>query len=943
MLTRHSSRRHRLDQAVLAKRLEGAVSYDRIAGYFRSSLFEIAGEALAWVSGPIRVVCNSDIDPTDMATAAAAQASLRRSWCAGLPEAAPPSAMPRYRALYEALTSRRIEIRVLPDDAFGLIHGKAGIVRRADGSATAFMGSVNESLSAWKLNYEIVWEDDDPETVAWVQEEFDALWNDARAVDLSVCPFIAQDVERIVRRQVIEPAALPAIANPVTAAASAAVETPVYRRDQGLWPHQKYFARLALERHRLGGARLVLADQVGLGKTVQLAMAALLMALDEPDAGPILVLAPKPVLQQWQDELMELLALPSARWNGRAWVDENDVEHAAEGIRGLPKCPRRIGLVSQGLVVRGAHETLQILLAQRYTCVIVDEAHRARRRAVPAVDANATEIDERAEPNKLMAFLRQIAPRTKSMLLATATPVQLHPVEAWDLLHVLSHGNDGVLGGQTLTSPWYQASRCLDIASGNARVPAVDVRSGWEYVRDPLPSRREHPAFERIRRSLHAEDSKWQFRPESLDQLPRAIQRVQLSNELLPEYGERFNPLLRSIVRRTRGYLEATVNPATGDYYLPRVNVRLFGEEDDGALVLSGYLRDAYEEAEAFSHLLQQRVRGAGFFKTLLLRRLGSSMEAGRRTITKLLNEVPDVPEDEEEDDEDEEEDELPGLIGRPPVGASDMKRFTAAEVASLRRCLALLRQGGNNDPKLEAVLGYLLGTHPAVTRRWLDHGCILFSQYYDTVRWMGDELARRADFLGMDIGLYAGSNRSGFWRAGQFQRCDRNVLKQRVRDGTLTLLLGTDAAAEGLNLQRLGTLINIDLPWNPTRLEQRKGRIQRIGQTRSEIWIANMRYRGSVEDRVHQVLAGRLSAIHDLFGQIPDTLKDVWVEIALNDERAARQLIDRAASTRNPFDVKYSAVEDSDWESCASVLNAVSVREMLSVGWGEHVPRSSV
>jgi hypothetical protein len=931
MITRHSSRRQRLDRSVLTRRLEGAVSYDRIAGYFRSSLFEVAGEALAAVAGPVRIICNSDIDPRDMATAAAAQASLRRSWCAGLPEEAPTDALPRYRALYDALTSRRVEVRVLPNEAFGLVHGKAGVVRRADGSATAFMGSVNESLSAWKLNYEILWEDDDAESVAWVQEEFDALWNDARAVDLSVCPFIAQDVQRIVRRQVIEPTELPAIADPIAAAASAAVETPVYRRDQGLWPHQKYFARLALERHRLGGARLVLADQVGLGKTVQLAMAALLMALEDPEGGPILVLAPKPLLQQWQDELMELLALPSARWNGRAWVDENDVEYAAEGARGLGRCPRRIGLVSQGLVVRGLPDALNQLLAKRYTCVIVDEAHRARRRTVPKVDASAAEVDERAEPNRLMAFLREIAPKTKSMLLATATPVQLHPVEAWDLLHILSHGNDGVLGGWTHTSPWFQASRCLEVATGDATVPTGDVRSGWEYVRDPLPSRLEDPAFDRIRRSLGAKDEKWQFRPESLDQLPVAIQRVQLSNGLLPSYGERFNPLLRCIVRRTRGYLEATINPATGDYYLPRVIVRLFGEEDEGALVLGGYLREAYEEAETFSQLLQQRVKGAGFFKTLLLRRLGSSMEAGRRTIAKLLGEVPDLPDDDEEDDE---ADDVPAVVGRPSNGASEMKQFTAAEVAALRRCLDLLRQGGNNDPKLEAVVGYLLGTHSTAKHRWLDHGCILFSQYYDTVRWVGEELAQRAELSHIDIGLYAGSNRSGFWRGGRFQRCDRNVLKQRVREGTLTLLLGTDAASEGLNLQRLGTLINIDLPWNPTRLEQRKGRIQRIGQARAEIWIANMRYRGSVEDRVHQVLASRLSAIHNLFGQIPDTLEDVWVQVALQDEQAARQLIDRTAATRNPFDAKYSVVEDAEWESCASVLNSVSVRELLSRGW---------
>ncbi|MHB1201400.1 MAG: phospholipase D-like domain-containing protein, partial [Polaromonas sp.] len=773
MLQRHSSRLNRLDQSVLTQRLNGAVSYDRIAGYFRSSLFEVAGEALASVAGPVRIICNSDLDPQDLITAAAAQAALRRSWCAGKPEDAPPAALPRYRALYAALTSKKMEVRVLPDSAFGLIHGKAGVLRYADGSATAFMGSVNESLSAWKLNYELLWEDNDPATIAWVQAEFDALWNDARAVDLACCPFIVQDVQRIISRTVIEPADLTTMADPTLVAAAAAVETPVYRREQGLWPHQKYFARLALERHRLGGARLVLADQVGLGKTVQLAMAAMLMALDDPDGGPILVLAPKPLLQQWQDELMELLLLPSARWNGKAWVDENDLEYPSDGVKSLGKCPRRIGLVSQGLVVRGLSEAVNQLLSRSYTCVIVDEAHRARRRKVPKVDADADEVNERADPNKLMAFLREIGPKTKSMLLATATPVQLHPVEAWDLLHILSHGNEGVLGGWTHTSPWFRPSICLDIATGDAAVPTADVREGWQYVRDPLPSKVEDPAFDRIRRSLDASDTRWQFTPESLDKLSPAIRRVQFQNGLLPEYGANFNPLLRCIVRRTRAYLEATINPATGGYFLPKVTVKLFGEDSEGALVLGSYLRDAYSEAEEFSRLLQQRVKGAGFFKTLLLRRMGSSMEAGRRTVAKLLGDEPDTPEDEDEN-EDYIEDEVPAQLGRPPQGASDFKNFTGPELTALRRCLDLLKQGGNNDPKLEALIGYLRGTQPGVSRSWLDFGCILFSQYYDTVRWIGDEMAKRAEFAGMDIGLYAGSNRSGLWRDGKFQRCDR-------------------------------------------------------------------------------------------------------------------------------------------------------------------------
>lgn len=932
MIHRHSSRRTRLDHAVLNQRLNGAASYDRIAGYFRSSLFEVAGEAVMGVTGKVRIICNSDLDPKDLETATAAQAALRRSWCEGRPEEAPPTALPRYRALFKALTSSKLEVRVLPDSAFGLIHGKAGVVRRADGTASAFLGSVNESSSAWKVNYELLWEDDDPETIAWVQEEFDALWNDSRAVDLACCPFILQDVQRIIARQVIEPDAWKATSNASTAAASAAVETPVYRKEQGLWPHQKYFAKLALERHRLGGARLVLADQVGLGKTIQLAMAALLMALDDPDGGPILVLAPKPLLQQWQDELMELLLLLSARWNGRAWVDENDLEYPSEGAKSLGKCPRRIGLVSQGLVVRGLSEAVTQLLGRQYTCVIVDESHRARRRNLPPVDAGEDKINEKAVPNKLMAFLREIGKKTKSMLLATATPVQLHPVEAWDLLHILSQGNDGVLGGWTQTSPWYRPSHCLDIATGVSGIPSADVPAGWQYIRDPLPSRFEDSAIERIRKNLGASDTQWQFSPESLDSLSPAIRRVQLHNMLLPDFGERFNPLLRCIVRRTRGYLEEMINPVTGATFLPKVKVRLFGEEDEGALALRGYLGEAYEEAEAFSLLLKERVKGAGFFRTLLLRRLGSSMEAGRRTIQKLLGDEPDTPDDEDEEDDSEEEESTP--LGRPPQGANDFKNFTPSEKKSLRRCLALLKQGGNTDPKLAAIIGYLLGTHPEAQQPWRNLGCILFSQYYDTVRWIGDELAKNTAFSDTDIGLYAGSNRSGFWRNGIFQRCDRNLIKSRVRSGDLKLMLGTDAASEGLNLQRLGTLINIDLPWNPTRLEQRKGRIQRIGQARSEIWIANLRYRDSVEDRVHAVLADRLEAIHGLFGQIPDTLEDVWVQVALQEEQAARQLIDRTTSTRNPFDVKYSKVADDDWETCASVLNPISVKELMSKRW---------
>ena len=94
------------------------------------------------------------------------------------------------------------------------------------------------------------------------------------------------------------------------------MELLFYRRENGLWAHQKSFIKLAFDAHKNGGARYLLVDdQVGLGKPVQLALAAKLMALYGDK--PILILVPKPLMIQWQDELWNLVEMPSARWNGR--------------------------------------------------------------------------------------------------------------------------------------------------------------------------------------------------------------------------------------------------------------------------------------------------------------------------------------------------------------------------------------------------------------------------------------------------------------------------------------------------------------------------------------------------------------------------------------------------------------------------------------------------
>ena len=210
---------------------------------------------------------------------------------------------------------------------------------------------------------------------------------------------------------------------------------------------------------------------------------------------------------------------------------------------------------------------------------------------------------------------------------------------------------------------------------------------------------------------------------------------------------------------------------------------------------------------------------------------------------------------------------------------ALSLHPLTEAEREKLETCLNLLNSTDADDPKYREVERILLDGVDG-TRPWIESGCIVFSQYFDSAEWIAGRLSARLPHEA--IALYAGAGRSGIYRDSEFARVDRDTIKAGVQSGEIRLLVGTEAASEGLNLQRLGTLINLDLPWNPTRLEQRKGRIQRIGQARDIVFVYNMRYRDSVEDRVHQLLSSRLQAITDLFGQLPDTLEDVWVEVAL-------------------------------------------------------------
>jgi hypothetical protein len=396
-LQRFSSRRHRLYDAFLADRLKSAASYDRIAGYFQSSLLDLAAVEFKAIKH-VRIVCNTEVNPADVHAIRQAtgprraeleEALLRMVWNEGrfphLVDVYGEPAKDRLRVLQDLVigdvsTGRSFDIRIVPDCEFGLIHGKAGVMRYADGKATSFIGSANDTERAWSKNYELVWEDDTPESIQWVQEEFDSLWE--RGFPIS--EFIVKQIGRLGQRTIIEHVGdgkkKPDV-GPILA------EVPTCTELFGFWDHQKYFIKKAFAEHRRyaglkgRGARYLLADGVGLGKTLQMGgLAKLIGTLDDE---PVLIVAPKAVVSQWQEEMMDKLAAPSALWTGRGWLTERDEFHPSTESNVL-NCPRKIAIVPTSVVLSATRSKFngklaEDLLKKQFSCVLWDEAHKIRR------------------------------------------------------------------------------------------------------------------------------------------------------------------------------------------------------------------------------------------------------------------------------------------------------------------------------------------------------------------------------------------------------------------------------------------------------------------------------------------------------------------------------------------------------------------------------------
>ena len=293
------------------------------------------------------------------------------------------------------------------------------------------------------------------------------------------------------------------------------------------------------------------------------------------------------------------------------------------------------------------------------------------------------------------------------------------------------------------------------------------------------------------------------------------------------------------------------------------------------------------------------RARAVGFLMALYQRRLASSTYAMRRSLENRARRLeeglkraqtlaqtapPSLPDAEElEEMEDAERERLETLLDAVTLaGNAEQVRDEIAELRRFAESASAVEDSGN-EAKL-ARLRDIMQKEGFFDRP--DQRLLLFTEFKDTLDYLMDRLKA----WGFSVGCIHGGMKPG----SRDDPGTRLHAEQQFREGNIQVLVATEAAGEGINLQCCHILFNYDIPWNPNRLEQRMGRIHRYGQ-RHDCLIFNFVATNTIEGRVLNRLMDKLQEIRDaldddaVFNVVGEVLPAAQVERVLRDYYAGK------------------------------------------------------
>ena len=932
--------------------LEDAERYDRLTGYFNASALSLAArgiEGLVRNDGRMRLIVGCTLAPPEIEAVEKGE-QLRRlveRRLATLPLAPPDQASSDALELLAWMVGRgHLDVRVAvpcdadrrPVPADGIFHEKAGIIQDRAGDRLAWNGSLNETAAGWRDNWESInvytsW-GPDARRVDAEEANFTRIWADQarRVIVLDIPDAARQSLMRFLPKNDM-PARLKAVAsgqwpvvserlkpeNKAKAGASGQGSVvseklkpenpqpatghwpPVADLRNRVWSFIQYAPSMPQGGERVGEAtsavvpwphqvraferlygnwppRLLIADEVGLGKTIQAGML-LRQAWLAGRAARLLILAPKAVLRQWQIELREKFNLNWPIYDGRKLVwhpspalrDHHEREVDRDDWHKEP-----VVIASSHLMRRRDRAASLLEDAAPWDLTVLDEAHHARRRAAGS--------PQEGPPNALLRLMQGLKDRTRGLVLLTATPMQVHPVEVWDLLNLLG-----------LPTEW--SSRAFleffeDVEQPNPSAAAMDRMA------------RLFQSAEHAYGQVEAQDANrvTDLSPLKTRKVLRALRDTASIPRRQLETAERRaavtimranTPLRRLVSRHTRELLRRY-------FQAGRLSTRVADRQvKDCFLDLTSAERDLYEALEAYITTTYNQASASertavGFVMTIYRRRLASSFRALQNTLRKHLDAIVSGTQahltglDEDAPDDDAGGDEV---LDAEEVESLEREALAAEEKADIEALLARVAQLPP-DSKLAGLKNAL-----ADLQRDGHEQAMIFTQYTDTMDFLRNELRKDAS-----LKLMCFSGRGGEIPAadGGWRQISRDDAKRRFRDGEAHVLLCTDTAAEGLNFQFCGALINYDMPWNPMRVEQRIGRIDRLGQRHPVIRIINLHYEDTVETDVYRALRDRIGLFESVIGRLqpilarmPQTISEAVLSGARRRQRQAAELMD--------------------------------------------------
>ena len=628
-------------------------------------------------------------------------------------------------------------------------------------------------------------------------------------------------------------------------------DTPVLQSKDKLWVHQMEFIEYAANRHinTNDGARLILADEVGLGKTMQLGCFAKIVS--EYDNGKILIIVPKSLMRQWQLELFEHIGINSYIYEKNKWTDCNGNVFGNQ-FRDFKSLDLSFIIISEGLIKSGS-DVVHQLLDCSYSLVILDEAHKCRRKNAVYRNSKGVAMElSKSKMNNLCSFLFDISTQTKSMILATATPIQLDVQELHDLLYVLSVSGvyKSVLGDSN--SEWLKRLSRLTsfnlIAQGNmeflSSIPdELKIRTYFNHSVNPIVKDDSNEFSEYIK--IISTITDYSF---LTDYDKEIVLRDGLS------YIYKNNPFTNIVVRRTREKL-------VREGLIDNIKIRLLDENNE--VNIPKPLENLHRKVEYLCNQAMEN-KSKKFVEILLLRRLNSSFYAFYKTLNNIVQKGElNISEEDIQDIFDDV---------NKYANISDNNNAYMELLVDTEDILTVYNDIFKKDSKYLQVVSLFEKDND-----WLNKGVILFSQFFDTAKMFFDNM--QLNFPNRTIALYSSKGKSYFYDGATVSKINREQIKILAKENKISILIGTDAASEGLNLQYFKYLINIDLPYNPIRLEQRKGRIHRFGQVNEEICIYNIFYRNSLDSKVYKKLSKRFENIFNVLGTVPDEIADEWIK----------------------------------------------------------------